>query len=187
MSLLKTINGFFKDDWTKTVVGGVLAVFLLRLIDWLFINDFFWSRIKDVFNIVLNFFNAVYSVKLYWLILIPIATLLISYSYKRLKTKDMLPESVTINTSPEWLSYTKDVFEEIQYRWDYVFDDFKKNYIITNIRPYCNECSCQLVHNICANCKKQYSDFSSSHGNPKSSHEIEALVIHRIENKLYKN
>jgi len=181
------IKKFFSNAWVKNVGGGALAVLLLRLVDWVFINDFFWDKIKNFFGFTLEFINTTYSVKLYWLILFPAAILLILYGYKRLKTKNNFPKTVNIDIDPDWISYTKDVFENIQYRWGYEFDHSKKNYVIINVRAYCNQCNCQIVGNTCPNCKSYYSDSSYMGGSLKPAHEVEALVIHRIENKLYKN
>lgn len=176
---------FLSNNWVITVGGGLLVILLLRLIDWLFINNLFWGKIKTIFNIVLEFFNTTYSVKLYWLILIPIIVLLtiilILYIFSLFSSNNNNNE---VAKNPDWINYTKDVFDGLQYRWKYNF--YNKEYQINVIQVYCNSCNCPLVNGTCPNCNKMY-DFSMYNSQLKSEDEIKALIVHRIENNLYKD
>ncbi len=167
--------------------GGLLVVLFLRLIDWLFINDFFWDYFIAIFQKFISLLNSSYSIKLYPLILITVIIILIWYGYKRLKNRT-ITEHITLNidSDPDWKTYTKDVFDGIQYRWEYLFEHSNKKYRITNINPYCNDCSCLLVQGNCPNCKASYGTTWGSEYILKQSGEVEALIIHRIENNLYK-
>ena len=182
---------FFSNNWVVTIGSGILAVLFLRLIDWLFINDFFWRKIKNLFDTILDFFGTPYSVKLYFLILIFITPLLLLYAYIKNKNISIVKHiTLKVDSEPDWkTSYTKDVFDGVQYRWEYQFDHSKKNYLVTNVNPYCNDCTCLLVQGRCPNCKIDYTNslWGGSQYTIKNTWEVEALVIHRIENKLYKN
>jgi len=174
----------FKNNWVVTVGGGVLSVLVLRLVDKLFINDFFWDWIKGVFSTIGNFFNTEYSVKLYFLILLPIlfivAMIGIIYLISLSKT-DLNKEPRFQN--PMWNVYKRDVFDGIQYRWDYSLNGGKAK--IVNITAYCNKCSCTLINHSCPNCKTDYSSYMNHTPSLKQPSEVEALIIHRIENNLF--
>ncbi len=173
------------NNWVITVGGGLLVILLIRLIDRLFINDFFWSKIKMLFGAILNFFNTTYSVKLYFLILIFITPLLLLYAYIKNKNISIVKHiTLEVGSEPDWkTSYTKDVFDGVQYRWEYQLDHSSQKYNIINIVAYCNECSCMLVQDNCPNCKTSYSSSLWENGSIKQLNEVHALIIHRIESK----
>lgn len=173
---------FLKNTWVVNIGGFILGALALRGIDKLFINDFIWDWIKGVFSSIAGFFSTEYSVKLYFLILLPILVIAaiigigLLFSAKK-KIKEI--------RYPDWAEYTKDVFDNIQYRWQYDFRGMDSK--IKNVTPYCNKCSCILVGNCCPNCNESYNDYTYGSPTIKNDSDIEALVIHRIENGLYKN
>ena len=171
-----------KNNWVVTVVGGALSVLLLRLIDWLFINDYLWDSIKDFFGSALDFFNKQYTVRLYFLILLPIMVIIaiIGLLYLIISFTGSKDPGSPLSPYPDWKNYTRDVFGSLQYRWQYNF--FGNNYSIENLQRYCNQCSCPLVNLRCPVCKTNY-----AHGHDIKSHEeLQALIQHRIDNGLYK-
>lgn len=174
------IGKFLKNNWVITVIGGVLSVLLLRLFDSFFINDFLWDGIKSGFNAVIAFFNTEYSVKLYILVLLPILVIAAIIGVGILMSSIKTGKSA-ISPYPEWKDYTKDVFGDLQYRWQYHF--YGNNYRIDNLQRYCNQCSSPLVSLRCPVC---HTDYEYGH-QLKSHEEIQALIQHRIDNGLYKN
>lgn len=173
---------FFKNNWTITVIGGVLSVLLIRFVDWLFIDSYLWDGIKNIFGSVVGFFNTDYTVKLYFLVLLPIlfVALLFGVLYLILGGRK---NNVEMHEYPDWTEYTRDVFDGIQYRWKYSFRGGEST--IYDITPYCNKCSCVIVSDICPNCKNIYS-WHWDTPNIKQEGEVKALIVHRIENGLYK-
>lgn len=173
-----------KNNWVVTVIGGVLSVLVLRLIDSFFIDDFLWDGIKNGFNAVVGFFNTEYSVKLYLLILLPILVIaaLIGMLYLISLSKPKANRQPRFE-NPDWDVYRRDVFDGIQYRWGYSLN--RGSTKIINIMAYCNKCSCSLVEHICPNCKTDYNTYMPGTPNLKHPSEVEALIIHRIENNLF--
>jgi len=175
------IKKFLRNAWVIRIVGGILGALGLRLLDWLFIDNLLWDKTKSLFNTIVDFFNTDYVVKLYWLVLIPILTIaaliLIFYIISLFNSNDN-----TIK-KPHWYSYNRDVFDGVQYRWKYIL--FNDTYQIQDIETYCNNCSCLLVQETCPNCKRSYQRNSIYSGpKVKSYSEVEALILHRIENNL---
>ena len=173
------IGKFLKNNWAVTVIGGVFSVLVLRLIDTFLIDDFLWDGIKNGLNAVVDFFGTEYSVKLYFLILLPIlfvaAIIGITYLFSLRGNKS------SFSPYPEWKDYNKDVFGDLQYRWQYDF--IGRRYEIMNLQRYCNKCSCLLVDNRCPVCRTNY---SYGHQYP-SGQEVMALIVHRIDTGLYKD
>lgn len=169
---------FFKNNWTVTVIGGVFSVLLIRLIDWLFINNLLWDGIKSIFGSVLDFFNTEYSVKLYFLILLPIV--FVAGIIGIILLLSLVKGKGSVSIYPEWKSYTKDVFGDLQYRWQYEF--FGRRYEITNLQLFCDQCSCHLVDLKCPVCRENY-----SYGRRfPSREEVLALIARNIDTGLYK-
>ncbi len=168
-----------KNNWVVTIGGGVVSVLVLRLIDWLFINDVLWEWIKGVFSAVVDFFNTDYTVKLYFLILLPILFVVLLIGVILLLSLREKNGGI-VSRYPDWKEYTRDVFGSLQYRWQYNF--FGNNYRIENLQRYCDQCSCALVDLRCPVCRTNYSFGHQI----KSQQEVEALITHRIDNGLYK-
>lgn len=178
------IGKFLKNNWVVTVIGGVFSVLALRLVDWLFIDSFLWDAIKNIFGSIVDFFNTDYTLKLYFLILLPILAIavLIGVLYLRSLFKTEADGEPRFQ-NPDWDVYRRDVFDGIQYRWGYsLYDGSTK---IVNITAYCDKCSCTLVDLVCPNCSTDYSSYMNGTPNVKQLGEVEALIIHRIENNLF--
>lgn len=175
------IGKLLKNNWVVTIIGGALSVLVLRLFDSFFINDFLWDGIKSGFNAVVNFFNTEHPVKLYFLVLLPILGMMLLgalvFLFRQRKTDSII-------NIPEWVNYTIDVFDGIQYRWQY--DTRSGKYDIASIRPHCNDCSCAIVDQVCPNCKKNFDWRIDDTPGIKTNRDVRALVVHRIENGLYK-
>ena len=173
------IGKFFKNNWVVTVIGGVLSVLVLRLIDSFFIDDFLWDGIKSGFNAVIAFFNTEYSLKLYFLVLLPILVIAAIIGVGILMSSIKTGKS-PISPYPEWKDYTKDVFGDLQYRWQYHF--YGNNYRIENLQRLCDKCSCPLVDLKCPSCYEYY-----GYGHQLKSHEeVQALIIRNIDTGQYK-
>ena len=173
------LKRLFKNNWAIGIGTGVLATLVLRGIDKLFINDFFWDWIKDVFSSIGNFFNTDYTVKLYFLILLPILVIAAIIGVFLLAAMwDGKKDNVS--TDPTWVNYTKDVFGDLQYRWQYTF--LSNSYDIKNLQKFCNRCSCHLVDDRCPVCRTNY---SYGHQHP-SRQEVLALIARNIDTGLYK-
>lgn len=170
---------YLKNNWVVTVGGGILSVLLLRLIDTLFINNFLWDAIKNGFSSIAGFFNTEYSVRLYFLILLPVLVLGVIIGIILLLS--MIKDKGGVSAYPQWKGYTKDVFGDLQYRWQYDF--FGKSYEIRNLQKFCNECSCHLVDERCPVCRTNY---SYGHQYP-SRQEVLALIARNIDTGLYKD
>lgn len=170
-----------KDPWVITIGGTVLAVLFLRLIDWFFIDNLLWDSIKKGLSAVVGFFGTEYTVKLYFLGLLPLLGMILFggliFSYR-------LRRAEAIINIPEWADYTRDVFGGIQYRWQY--DTRSGEYEIAGIRPYCNDCSCQIVNQVCPNCKNDFGWEIEDTPNIKSNEDIRALAWRNIETGDYK-
>jgi hypothetical protein len=173
------LKRLFKNNWAIGIGTGVLATLFLRGIDKLFINDFFWDWIKGVFNTIGDFFSTEYSVKLYFLILLPILFVAVIICIILLLSK--IKDKGGVSIYPEWKGYTKDVFGDLQYRWQYDF--FGKSYDIKNLQKFCNKCSCHLVDERCPVCRTNY---SYGHQYP-SRQEVLALIARNIDTGLYKD
>lgn len=170
---------FFKNNWTVTVIGGVLSVLLIRFVDWLFIDSYLWDGIKNIFGSIVGFFNTDYTVRLYFLVLLPILVIagiigiILLFVFLDGKKGNGL-------SGPAWANYTKDVFGDLQFRWQYDF--FGRRYEITNLQRFCDQCSCHLVDNSCPVCRTNY---SYGHQYP-SREEVLALIARNIDTGLYK-
>ncbi|MBG6130721.1 MULTISPECIES: hypothetical protein [unclassified Aquimarina] len=180
---------FLNNTWVVRIGGSIIAALGLRLIDLIFIDNLLWDKTKRLFSVLIDFFNTNYSVKLYWLVLIPIlfviTILLIFYLISLFIGNNN--DSNQRKGYPDWVNYNQDVFNGIQYRWRYNF--FGSSYQIKNLKSYCNKCSCLLIDNKCPNCKKRYGyslNTSSDGCLLRPLEEIEALIFHRIDNKMYK-
>ena len=173
------MSKLLKNNWVVTVIGGVLSVLVLRLIDSFFIDDFLWDGIKNGFSSIAGFFNTEYSVRLYFLILLPILVIAALIGVGILISSIKTGKS-GISPYPEWKAYNKDVFGDLQYRWQYHF--YGNNYNIENLQRLCDKCSCPLVDLKCAACHTNY-----SYGHQvKSRKEVEALIIRNIDTGIYK-
>lgn len=169
-----------KNPWIVTIGGTVLAALFLRLIDWLFIDNLLWDGIKNALGAVGDFFSTEYTVKLYFLILLPILVIaaiigiFLLFVFLDGKKGNGL-------SGPEWANYTKDVFGDLQFRWQYDF--FGRRYEIINLQQFCDQCSCHLVDLRCPVCRENY-----SYGNRfPSKQEVLALIARNIDTGLYKD
>ena len=167
-----------KNNWVVTVIGGVLSVLVLRLIDSLFINDFLWGGIKNIFGSIVDFFNTDYTIKLYFLVLLPILVIVAIIGIVLLIA--FFSGKNSDGSDPSWVNYTKDVFGDLQFRWQYDF--IGRRYEITNLQRLCDRCSCHLVDNKCPACRTNY---SFGHQYP-SREEVLALIVRNIDTGLYK-
>lgn len=168
-----------KNNWAIGIGTGVFAALILRVIDKIFINDFFWDGIKSGLNAAAGFFNTEYSVKLYFLILLPVLVIAAIIGTGILISSIKTGKS-GISPYPAWKPYNKDVFGDLQYRWQYHF--YGNNYRIENLQRLCDKCSCPLVDLKCAACHTNY-----GYGHQvKSREEVEALIIRNIDTGLYK-
>lgn len=157
----------------------MFSVLVLGLVDWLFINDFLWDGIKNMFGAIVDFFNTDYSVKLYFLILLPIlfvaAIIGVMYLFSLPGNKS------SFSPYPQWKEYTKDVFGDLQYRWQYDF--IGKRYDIMNLQRFCDKRTCNVVGLRCPACNTDY-----SYGQRiKSREDVLALIARNIDTGLYKD
>lgn len=175
------MNGkWFENNWLITIIGGVFSVFLLRLIHYFFIDNFFWGWIKNGLIASYSFFNTVYPVKLYYLFLFPLLSIVGFYGLLFLIAWIKNPENISNN--PPWIEYTKDVFNGIQYRWKYYFGGGE--YEIINLQKFCDQCSCSLVNSKCPACEKLYHhNYGYKH---LTKEELEALISQKIDTGTYK-
>lgn len=169
-----------KNPWIVTIGSTLLAALFLRLIDWLFIDNLLWDWIKNALGAVGDFFTTEYTVKLYFLILLPILVIAVLVGLLILLSSKKSGNN-PISKYPEWKEYNKDVFGDLQYRWQYYFSG--NNYEIINLQRLCDSCSCPLVDLKCPSC---YEHYGYGH-HIKRSEEVEALIIRNIDTGLYKN
>lgn len=126
-----------------------------------------------------DFFTTEYTVKLYFLILLPILVIAVLIGVIILISSIKTGKS-PISPYPEWREYNKDVFGDLQYRWQYYFSGH--NYEIINLQRLCDKCSCPLVDLKCAACHTNY-----SYGHQiKTREEVQALIARNIDTGLYR-
>ena len=165
MTTKKKYN-FLSNPWIITI-GSVL---IIRLIDFLTGSNI-WEWLKNILVEIHAFFNQKSEWTLYSLILLfisgPIIGILIIWIISKF-------QNAQEDSLPDWLKYKRDTFGGIVYKWEYV-KDYKGQYGIKNIIPYCPNCECQLIDEECPSCENSY------YGKIKSNHELEVLIKHRIK------
>lgn len=165
MTTKKKYN-FLSNPWI-IAIGSVL---LIRLIDFLTGSNI-WEWLKNILVEIHAFFNQESEWTLYSLILLfisgPIIGILIIWIISKF-------QNAQEDSLPDWLKYIRDTFGGIVYKWEYV-KDYKGQYGIKKIIPYCPNCECQLIDEECPNCENSY------YGEIKSNHELKVLIRHRIK------
>lgn len=168
-----------KNPWIISTGSGILAVLGIRLIDFFVgtkILSSIWKGIVWIFTTIGNFFTQKFEVTLLFLILLPVVVIGVILLVLWIISK--FQEANSDSTTPRipFLNYTQDIFEGIMYRWEYE-KLYSGKYQITNISLYCPTCKCSIVYDSCPVCKKYYGH------NRVDNAQVEALIIHRIENK----
>ncbi|MCI5133456.1 MAG: hypothetical protein D3904_18560, partial [Candidatus Electrothrix sp. EH2] len=151
--------------------SSVFGVLIIRVIDIFFdskILSTIWNCLTISTIFILNFFKQQFVWSLYELILLffsgpLLGILVLSVIFK-------------IQDSPDWLSYKKDIFNGVKYKWNYT-KNFDGKYIVENLIPYCPKCECQIIDETCPNCNTFFYD------KLKAEKEIKSLIIHRIDMK----
>lgn len=174
----KKRNKFLSNPWSIGIGSSVLAVLIIRVIDFLtgtMILPTIWKWIGIIMMGIFNFLNHEFKWRLYWLILLflsgPVIGVFILWIISKIqKGKEEL--------LPDWLKYKKDIFDGVIYKWDYE-KRYDGKYAIKRIIAYCPKCECQLVNGECPNCKSSYRN------QLKPNYVLEPLIIHRLDKKEY--
>jgi len=165
MTTKKKYNLLF-NPWIITI-GSVL---IIRLIDFLTGSNI-WEWLKAILVGIHVFFSQKFEWTPYGLILLFISGPAIGILFFWIIAKF---QNAKEDSLPDWLKYTRDTFDGIVYKWEYV-KDYEGKYDIENIIPYCPNCECQLIGEDCPNCKNSY------YRKIKSNHKLEVLIRHRIK------
>ena len=173
--LMKKRNSFLSNPWVIGIGSSLLAVLIIDFVTGTTILPTICNWIGIIITGIFKFLNHEFKWRLYWLILLflsgPAITVFILWIIMKIQEgkEELLPD---------WLKYKKDNFDGIIYKWDYE-KDYEGKYVIKRIFAYCPKCECQLVNEICPNCKSSYRH------QLKPNYMVEPLIIHRINKKEY--
>ncbi|MFH6947311.1 hypothetical protein ACHRV6_02365 [Flavobacterium sp. FlaQc-51] len=170
-------NEILKNPWVVGIGTAILSVFLLKIFDIIASTTILlslWNIIKRSFNFLLNFFLQQYESPLWFLLLLFVTGILALLGL--LYILSMFEKQNNTSKTPPFSNYISDNFEGILYKWTYYINNNK--YTITNLTPYCPKDNCIIYQDACPICKASYY-------NIKEDSELEILIQHRIENKMY--
>ncbi len=167
-----TNKNLWNNPWIVGIGTLVIGTFILDLLtDWVKnLLDFVQKIIVSLFELI----NESISMPI-WVILI---ILFVLFLLIKTKLSSIIKNEAKSIINYPFLKYTSDKFGDSLYRWSYEKNNEDK-YVITNITAFCPHDNCRLTYwGVCPICSQNY--------NRKNDSEINILIIHKIDNNLYK-
>jgi hypothetical protein len=165
------IKNIIGNHWIVGICTSIIAGLIFKIIELVFGIE--------IFSSIFRLFKQ--SILKIWVILnlklpsyVVVGLFLLGYISNRIINH--LNKNTKKGRGEPFLSYTEDIFEDVQYRWGYKKSNDGK-YYLTKIVKYCPDCICRIVDNQCQKCKKNFLDI-------KTREQIEALVRYSIEKKF---
>jgi hypothetical protein len=181
---MKRIKLFIKTPLGYTIFGGIIVFLFAKVFDIVF-GSSIWPSIKSGFLFLCDLLNKNMEVPVWVIGLIPIVTIvLLLFAFWLIAKYQEVKKGSNTNQKSSYLDYTEDSFDGVYYRWTYVATSHNTDTPF-NIKPYCFNCKCLLIINICPKCKTNYNVFVSRGGHQisetKSQQELTAIILSEIE------
>lgn len=171
---MSKLKNFLTNPWTIAAVAPIITLFLLKIVDSVTGSEILsWclNFLVTIFSSIYNFLVAEYKWKFYQLVLLfisaPAIGLFILWVLSKIRE---LKEEL----QPEWLSYTKDNFDNVIYKWEW-WKGRNEKYQVSQISQHCSKCECHLINGKCPNCNSTFYRYV------KPDYEVEALILHRAD------
>jgi hypothetical protein len=133
---------------------------------------------------VIDFLKRNIEVPIWVLILLPIVSILLLLLILVMIAGHNESKNNTI--APKYFDYKEDYFDGMYYRWNYIATS-PNTYSINNITPYCFNCKCFLIDNLCPKCGTNYNYIKLSNGfqirKHKSQQELTAIILSEVERR----
>lgn len=147
--------------WKKLknfLYGGVSSLLFSFIYDWVKDKPLLSTAVtclKWLWKTLINFLAL--ELKVWWLLSIIIIMRIVYLIYKN--TNKEAPK-------PEYINYTSERFKNWIWRWDWYYDAYQKNWLVTNMAAYCPNDDVQLLNKsdmlrqraVCPKCDTWYGD-----------------------------
>jgi len=161
----------------KSFVNNAYTIGIVLIIVPLIPITVFWK-------ILIDFLLRNIEVPIWGIILLPIVSILLLILILVIIAR--YEESKNNTTAPKYFDYKEDSFDGMYYRWTYRANS-DKTYSLYNITPYCSNCKCMLIDNLCPKCGTNHNYIKLRDGiqirKHKSQHELTAIILSEIERR----
>jgi len=183
-------KSFWNNAWVVNTGSALLAYFVPVLFGYFFKEGTFlyWLIFPVVW--IWNFITQSVSLQLYWIIIISLLSTFIIPVIRAIRTPAISNVNPPTNLEP-WLSYTKETFGDVVYRWRYIkLDDNKID--IQNVVPFCPTDDCELMEpsysiipSYCPICKNTFNVLSSDEARIRIRHAANGRI--KVKTRLSQN